>query len=101
MELFYKRWENNEASPYYYWNDDYSIRSFLSRYVEFVRMKIGDLVKPIRPDHTFGGTPLVEEDWKGIVVGFKGTDVIVFWGEDYPEEWEYPEQLEVISESRP
>ena len=63
-------------------------------------MKIGDLVKPIQPPHTFGGTPLCEEDWKGIVIGFKGEDVIVFWSEDYPNEWEYPEQLEVISEGR-
>ena len=63
-------------------------------------MKVGDLVKPIRPPFTFGGAPLCEEDWKGIVIGFNGTDVIVFWNEDYPDEWEYPEQLEVISESR-
>ena len=63
-------------------------------------MKIGDLVKPIQPPRTFGGSPLVEEDWKGIIIGFKGADAIVFWNEDYPNEWEYPEQLEVISESR-
>jgi len=62
-------------------------------------MKIGDLVRPIRPPRTFGGAPLVEDDWRGIVVGFKGEDVIVFWNEDYPEEWEYPEQLEVLGEA--
>ena len=63
-------------------------------------MKIGDLVRPIQPPRTFGGAPLVEKDWSGIVIGFKGSDVIVFWSEEYPDEWEYPEQLEVISESR-
>ena len=63
-------------------------------------MKVGDLVRPIQPPRSYGGTPLVEEDWKGIIVGFKEGDVVVFWNEDYPEEWEYPEQLEVINESR-
>ena len=66
-------------------------------------MKIGDLVRPIQPPRTYrfhDGAPLVEKDWKGIIIGFKGSDVIVFWSEEYPDEWEYPEQLEVISESR-
>ncbi len=65
------------------------------------KMKIGDLVKPRNADKVFGGTPFVEDDWRGIVVGFKGEDVIVFWNEDLPDEWEYPEQLEVISEIDP
>ena len=63
-------------------------------------MKGGDLVRPIQPPRTFGGAPLVEDDWNGIVIGFKGGDVIVFWSAEYPNEWEYPEQLEVVSESR-
>ena len=49
-------------------------------------MKIGDLVKPIQPPRSYGGTPLVEEDWKGIIIEFDGSDVIVFWGENYPAE---------------
>ena len=61
-------------------------------------MKIGDLVKPIQPPRSYGGTPLVEEDWNGIIIEFDGSDVIVFWGENYPAEREYREQLEVISE---
>jgi len=65
-------------------------------------MKIGDLVKPVRAvvgDADFYRSRLlVEDDWKGIIIGFKCTDVIVFWNEDFPEEWEYPEQLEVINE---
>ena len=61
-------------------------------------MKIGDLVRPIQPPRTYGGAPLVEEDWAGIVIGFKDGDVIVFLSTEYPNEWEYPEQLEVISE---
>ena len=60
-------------------------------------MQIGDLVKPVQPDRSFLGTPLCEEDWKGIIIGFDGTDVIVFWNEDYPEELEYRSQLEVIN----
>ena len=63
-----------------------------------MNLKIGDLVKPIQPLGHLIGSPLVEKNWRGIVTGFKGTDVIVFWNEDYPDEWEYPEQLEVISE---
>jgi len=66
-------------------------------------MKIGDLVKPV---HAVVGDPdfhrsrlLAEDEWRGIIIGFKGTDVIVFWNEDFPEEWEYPEQLEVVGET--
>ncbi len=62
-------------------------------------MKVGDLVRlvPIasRPRWVAGQNLDV-----GIVVGFKGTDVLVFWNENFPNEWEYPEQLEVINESR-
>jgi hypothetical protein len=60
-------------------------------------MKVGDLVRPVQPDFH----PDLNQEtlaMPGIVIGFNGTDVIVFWDEDYPDEWEYPEQLEVISE---
>lgn len=63
-------------------------------------MKVGDLVRPIQPDYASASSLLAKDDWRGIVVGFKGTDVIVFWSDDYPDEWEYPEQLEVINEAR-
>lgn len=63
-------------------------------------MKVGDLVRPIQPPKYYDGISLAPEDWKGIIVGFKEGDVVVFWNEDYPEEWECPEELEVISESR-
>jgi len=63
-------------------------------------MKVGDLVRPIQPSHPKVSPPLQEDGWMGIVTGFRGEDVIVFWSEDYPDEWEYPEQLEVINESR-
>jgi len=62
-------------------------------------MKVGDLVRPVD-----AGEKLMQyatdESWRGIIIGFKGEDVIVFWNEDYPNEWEYPEQLMVINEDR-
>ena len=39
------------------------------------------------------------ESWRrlGLVLGFKpGGYVLVYWGEDFPCEEEYPEQLEVM-----
>jgi hypothetical protein len=64
-------------------------------------MKVGDLVIPKnRP----GTTPLVEEGWIGVVIGYNETDFIgcpvVYWSDAYSAETEYAEQLEVISESR-
>lgn len=67
-------------------------------------MKIGDLVKPVRAvagDADFYRSRLlVEDNWRGIIIGFKRAGAIVFWNEGFPEEWESPEQLEVINESR-
>ena len=57
-------------------------------------MKVGDLVRA-KPTEIPPGL----FEW-GIVIGFRGTGVIVFWNKDFPNEWEYPEQLEVISEGR-
>ena len=62
-------------------------------------MKVGDLVRPVNTTRVLPQYA-ADESWCGIVTAFKGLDVIVFWNEDYPDEWEYPEQLEVISESR-
>ena len=60
-------------------------------------MKVGDLVRADALSATSEQTGLFES---GIVIGFRDAGVIVFWSKDFPNEWEYPEQLEVISESR-
>ena len=70
-------------------------------------MRVGDLVR-VKPP-SWHKTPLVEEDWVGIITDFKidrspadGEDyryVVVFWNEQYPCEEEYTEQIEVISEN--
>tara|TARA_Y100000310_G_scaffold190925_1_gene190930 strand:+ start:75 stop:266 length:192 start_codon:yes stop_codon:yes gene_type:complete len=63
-------------------------------------VKVGDLVMPKnRPENT----PLVEEGWIGVVIGYNGDFIgcpVVYWSEEYSAETEYAEQLEVISESR-
>ena len=71
-------------------------------------MKIGDLVRA-KPQawrilHEF------EDDWIGIITSFRIGDIhqpgpdcryaLVFWSEQYSQEEEYLDQLEVISESR-
>lgn len=32
----------------------------------------------------------------GLVLGFHYGQVLIFWGEDYPAEEEYPDDLEVV-----
>ena len=62
-------------------------------------MKIGDLVRPV--NEPISPTPLVEEDWVGIVVEYPALgDPIIYWNDRFPAEAEYRDQLEVISESR-
>ena len=64
-------------------------------------MKIGDAVKI--KTHVFNWDAEVshlEPDTVGVIVGFDGAEPVVFWNLDFPEEVEYPEQLEVVSESR-
>ena len=64
-------------------------------------MKVGDLV---RPRASKSDAPLVEEDWIGVIVDFKECRLrpglnryaIVCWSNEYPQEQEYPEMLEVI-----
>lgn len=56
-------------------------------------MKTGDLVRPTSSNTGF--TPL---NWKGIIIGWKGIDPVVFWGDKFPNELEYREQIEVINE---
>ena len=65
-------------------------------------MKVGDLVRLLP-----GPMPTVGEgDWVGIITGFRiDADLsapayryaLVFWNEQFPEEEEYLEQIEVIS----
>jgi hypothetical protein len=64
-------------------------------------MKIGDAVRiktQIFNWVTVGSQ--LDPDAVGVIVGFDGTEPVVFWNLDFPEEIEYPEQLEVVSESR-
>jgi hypothetical protein len=61
-------------------------------------MKIGDLVRPVNRNLS-QGVPLVEKDWKGIIIDWEGTEPVVFWNERFSAEVEYKEQIEVICES--
>ena len=65
-----------------------------------MEMRIGSLVRPTGPAtrQLQHGVPLVEEEWIGIIIGFDFGDPIVMWNEKFPNELEYQEQLEVISE---
>ncbi len=62
-------------------------------------MRIGSLVRYLHldPFSNAGEGPL---DVPGIITGFKDGYVEVFWGLEFGNELEYPEQLEVINESR-
>ena len=51
-------------------------------------MKVGDLVRPLTPN---------ESHWKGIIIDWEGSDPVVFWNKEFPEETEYKEQIEVIN----
>jgi len=61
-------------------------------------VKIGDLVRPVTSSiftvwgNASGG------DVAGIIVGYRGAEVVVYWGNKYGIEVEYREQLEVTSE---
>jgi hypothetical protein len=56
-------------------------------------MKVGDLV---RPAYSSTWAPCQT----GIIIGWEGAEPIVFWSERFPDELEYKEQIEVISENR-
>jgi len=58
-------------------------------------MKVGDTVKL---NQVFDPASLSMVDWDrlGLVLGFNCGLVQVFWGEDFPCEDEYPEQLVVV-----
>lgn len=55
------------------------------------RMKVGDSVMMV-VDSTY------PTQWQriGLVLGYSRNMVLIFWGEDFPCEEEYREQLEVI-----
>ena len=55
-------------------------------------MKVGDLVSG---KHT--PPPMVGF---GLIVGYSGSMAIVYWNDDFREEEEYVEDLEVVSETR-
>ena len=52
-------------------------------------MRIGDLVRSTTPGNM--------REWIGLIIGWERDGPIVFWDMNFPEEVEYPEQLEVIS----
>ena len=52
-------------------------------------VKVGDLVRS-----TLDGMQ------NGIIVGWVGTEPVVYWSEKFPNEIEYKDQLEVIDGSR-
>ena len=59
-------------------------------------MKIGDTVIINRT--WFSGSGWTHFAWErlGLVLGFDGDLVQIFWGEDFPCEEEYPDQLVVV-----
>tara|TARA_Y100000817_G_scaffold91233_1_gene71015 strand:- start:139 stop:318 length:180 start_codon:yes stop_codon:yes gene_type:complete len=59
-------------------------------------MKIGDTVIINRT--WFPGSGWTHFAWErlGLVLGFDGDLVQIFWGEDFPCEEEYPDQLVVV-----
>ena len=59
-------------------------------------MKVGDLVRPCI--HPLSPTPLVEQEWNGLVIGYEGPDPVVYWNNEFPAELEYEDQLEVVDE---
>ena len=64
-------------------------------------MRVGDLVRPtVANDGGICDVPLVEEDWKGIIVGWCTDMPVVYWNDKFPAEVEYREGLEVINERR-
>lgn len=61
-------------------------------------MKVGDLVR-VRNDNfftTWGEVPPV--DAAGLIIGWNGAEVVVYWGNSHGIEIEYPDHLEVTSE---
>ncbi len=59
-------------------------------------MKIGDLVRS-RNTHMLLEMVKEESDWVGIIIDFKGLEPVVYWNERFPEEIEYPSQLQVVT----
>ena len=58
-------------------------------------MKVGDLVR-IKD----GCGPTHQLYWVGVIVSLDSKGPIVYWNSGYPNEHEYANQLELISESR-
>lgn len=58
-------------------------------------MKVGDLVRPIDPLPT--SRPCEMDNWTGVIIGWTGTEPVVFWNERFPAEVEYKEQIKVVN----
>ena len=61
-------------------------------------MKIGDLVRPHDGGGVFRTSDAAHESWIGIIIGYDNGDPVVMWDENFPDEVEYKEQLEVVNE---
>ena len=61
-------------------------------------MKVGDTVQLAGDRQVFNPSSLSMVSWDrtGLVLGFSRGLVQVFWGEDFPCEDEYPDQLVVV-----
>ena len=61
-------------------------------------MKIGDLVRPKSTSIFTVWGDVLANDVAGLIVGYRGEEVFVYWNNKYSIEIEYREQLEVVSE---
>tara|TARA_Y100001958_G_C21200985_1_gene527645 strand:- start:836 stop:1027 length:192 start_codon:yes stop_codon:yes gene_type:complete len=61
-------------------------------------VKIGDLVRPKSTSIFTVWGDVLANDVAGLIVGYRGEEVFVYWNNKYGIEIEYREQLEVVSE---
>lgn len=63
-------------------------------------MKVGDTVVMVRDTYNARVSDwlseILDSNWVGLILGFKGGLVEVYWNEEFPCEEEYPEQLAVV-----
>jgi len=63
-------------------------------------VRIGDLVKPKSNSIFTVWGKASSNEVSGVIIDYRGEEVVVFWGNKYGIEIEYPDQLEVVSERR-
>jgi len=63
-------------------------------------VRIGDLVRPKSTSIFTVWGKASANDVAGLIIDYRGQDIVVFWGNKYGIEIEYREQLEVVSERR-